>query len=833
MDPSDGCQRETMSSALDAALAVIDCALADCGLSLALFQRGALLRRLRRRMRLLDLADFGAYTAYLVREPSEAQRLAAALVPAATVPLADAEAIAGLRSVMQTLPAAAGATPRVWVPACDGSPTAALAVLLATAAETGEFLVFASDVVPPSVEGLAALPPVIGERLPAALRRRLLQASGEGLTLIPALQRHLLPLGLSLTAPAPGLLADLILCPDLEALATQPCRQLLARLHTAQRPGGLLWSAVALPPEADDLYRRQTGSMLYRWQPVSATSRCGPPAAAATLVPPPAVTPDPLLGELSEAVVIVDQRGVIREFSRRAWALSGVTRDEALGRPYTQVLQLHTGTGSPDPVADLLAGEHDTAELPDTRIIHRDNRHLALRLRLKRWGNGVLMVFEDVSERNLLAEELAYRVTHDPLTGLLNRDEFDARVRGALAGARHGGKSSTLCIFDVDQFKVINDTLGHVAGDELLHELAAELRGCLGEGDVFARLGGDEFGVLLPQRDLEAARPVADLLIEAARRFRFSWAGQNHAVTISLGAVLVDGATENVAQAISMADAACYVAKDAGRDRARFAGAGDELARRHLQMSLIGKIGKALDESRFTLFYEDVVAVTDPNTVVYRELLLRLREHGGRFLAPAAYIQAAERYFMMSTLDRWVIRRALDTLAQLPPDGVIYAINLSAQSLSDDKTLELVEQELVRSGVSPQRLCFEITETAAVSRMTEAAHFITRLSQMGCRFALDDFGAGMASFSYLKNFAVDFLKIDGGFVRAMLGSRVDRGMVETINRIGHDLGLKTIAEHVESPALLAPLREMGVDWAQGRFIAWSRPVEALLNAPAA
>jgi EAL domain-containing protein (putative c-di-GMP-specific phosphodiesterase class I) len=346
--------------------------------------------------------------------------------------------------------------------------------------------------------------------------------------------------------------------------------------------------------------------------------------------------------------------------------------------------------------------------------------------------------------------------------------------------------------------------------------------------DAFARLGGDEFGVLLFGHDLQTARAVADSLIDTARRFRFAWQGHTYAVTITIGAALIDSNAADITHAMSMADAACFVAKDAGRDRVLFAGNDDELASRHVQMSMVGKIGKSLDEDRFVLHYEDVVSIESPKQVVYRELLVRMREADGKLLLPASFIQAAERYFLMGALDRWVLRKAFRGIAQLPPDEIIYAVNLSGQSLGDPKLLDFVLAELDSSGVDPKRICFEITETAAVSRLTEAVRFIQRISLCGCRFALDDFGSGMASFNYLKNFTVHFLKIDGSFVRAMLASRADRGMVESINSIGHEMGLKTIAEHVETPAMMQPLRDMGVDWAQGRAIAWGKAFDTLM-----
>ena len=248
-------------------------------------------------------------------------------------------------------------------------------------------------------------------------------------------------------------------------------------------------------------------------------------------------------------------------------------------------------------------------------------------------------------------------------------------------------------------------------------------------------------------------------------------------------------------------------------------------------MTLIGAISKALDEDRFELYVEDVVSLRAPHEIVYRELLLRMRDEQGRIIAPSRLIAAAERYYLMNAIDRWVVSRAIEAIARLPSDGVIYAINLSAISLSDEQFLPFVQSCLEQHGAPPERICFEITETAAISHLTEAVKFIQRLADEGCRFALDDFGAGMASFSYLRNLPVHFLKIDGSFVRSMQDSDVDRSLVTTINQLGHDVGLRTIAEHVEDVSVIRALQEIGVDWAQGRAIAEARPFSELFSAP--
>jgi diguanylate cyclase (GGDEF)-like protein/PAS domain S-box-containing protein len=540
-----------------------------------------------------------------------------------------------------------------------------------------------------------------------------------------------------------------------------------------------------------------------------------------------------LLRTVKDGVIVVDGNGAVVELNEQAERLTGWTRHEALRRPLQEVFRLSA------PVREAAEGGHPTwvsvslrdgmaEDAGELMLLHRDGRRIAISVRSAAVAedDSRMFVFEDISERKLLAEELAYRASHDSVTGLFNRAEFEARALEAHMQLRRDGGSAVLGYIDVDQFKVINDTLGHVAGDELLHELAAQLRIHLGD-EAFARLGGDEFGVLIPGHDLRSVRPLIDTLLDTARRFRFYWAGQGYAVTVSIGVSALDANMESITRAMSLADAACFAAKDAGRDRACYADENEDLPRRYADMNLVGKLGRALDEERFTLYFEDVVTLEMPLRPVYRELLVRVRDDDGHLIPPGAFIQAAERFHLMGAVDRWVVRHAFRSIAKLPQDDIIYALNLSGQSLGDENFLSYVLGELKSSAVDPRRICFEITETAAVSRLAEAMRFIGRITEVGCRFALDDFGAGMASFSYLRKFRAEYLKIDGSFVRSMLINSSDLGVVQTINRLGHEAGLRTIAEHVEDRELLEPLRAMGVDWAQGRAIAVARPFTEL------
>jgi len=540
---------------------------------------------------------------------------------------------------------------------------------------------------------------------------------------------------------------------------------------------------------------------------------------------------------MGEGVIATDALGSIDLINPAAERLTGWSQAEALGLGHDSVLKfVSQGQAvAASPVWRCLRREGETLIREERQLLGRDGRRLRVRLTCARLVEdgvvlGALLLLQDITEQSLLVAELAYRSAHDSLTGLYNRGEFERRLSAALALAKSGEATHWLALIDIDQFKVINDTLGHYAGDELLRRLAPVLRSQLRSDDAVARLGGDEFGVLIRAGDATEARRIIDLLLDAVRGYRFAWDERSYSVTVSVGVAEVSAQSEDMARVFANADAACFAAKDAGRDRSRWVLHGDaDIRQRHAEMSMVGRIGKALDEQQFLLFYEDVIPASGSTQVHYRELLVRMLDDDGTLVQPAAFIAAAERYYLMTALDRWVVDHACAGIARLPADGVIYAINVSGMSLSDDQFLAFVIGCIERYGVAPERICFEITETAAISHLSEAMSFINRLADLGCRFALDDFGVGMASFSYLKTLPVHFVKIDGSFVRAMHSSAVDRSMVEAINRLGHDMGLRTIAEHVEDAQTLCALGALGVDWVQGKAIAPGRPFNELLG----
>ena len=426
------------------------------------------------------------------------------------------------------------------------------------------------------------------------------------------------------------------------------------------------------------------------------------------------------------------------------------------------------------------------------------------------------------------AEQLSWAAAHDVLTGLANRREFEHRVAELIANAHTLKKQHALLYLDLDQFKVVNDTCGHAAGDELLRQLSSILDARLRASDLMARLGGDEFGVLLEGCTLEAARQIAESLRSAVMAHRFVWHGKIFVVRASIGVALITPDSE-LATVLSAADAACYIAKDEGRNQVYVYAGEAEGGRRQGEMQWVQRVAQALEENRLCLYYQKIEPlVPSASQERHFELLLRMKDASSALISPMAFIPAAERYNMMPAIDRWVAQAAFEHMASRPSDASsICSINLSGQSLGDKALLEFLVGEMQRTGVRPQSLCFEITETAAIANLSRATAFIQALKGLGCRFALDDFGSGMSSFGYLKHLEVDCIKIDGCFVRGMARDPVDFATVEAISRIAQVMGMKTVAEFVDDEATLESLRKIKVDYVQGYALHVPEPLEGL------
>ena len=444
-------------------------------------------------------------------------------------------------------------------------------------------------------------------------------------------------------------------------------------------------------------------------------------------------------------------------------------------------------------------------------------------------SDRLLMIAGDISEQRQLTELLSYQASHDTLTELYNRREFERHLQRALHAIGKGGPPCALLYIDLDQFKLINDTSGHLAGDQLLSQLALAMAEQLRGGDVLARLGGDEFGVLAHDASKEGVQALAERLRVRIEGYVYVWEQRSYTISASIGVVLIDHPGQTLREVLSQADTACYMAKDHGRNRIHFFfEQDDETIRRRGEMEWVHRLRWVIEQDRLLLDYQEVVPLQLPTGgEPHIELLIRLRDEDGRVVMPGAFLPAAERYGMVPLLDRWVIAQVLGHFDQLHVSGRIpgrCSLNLSASTLEDDGLAEYVFELIERHGVEPSRLCFEITETEAVRNLARAVRFIERLRNIGCLVALDDFGAGMSSFGYLKNLPVDVIKIDGSFIRDLDGDPMNRSIVDVITEIGHQRGLDVVAEWVGSESVVATLRALGVDYGQGFALHRPEPV---------
>jgi diguanylate cyclase (GGDEF)-like protein/PAS domain S-box-containing protein len=544
---------------------------------------------------------------------------------------------------------------------------------------------------------------------------------------------------------------------------------------------------------------------------------------------------------IGEGVITTDAKGVITALNATAEELTGWSESEAMGRGISEVFRLAeegSAASVENPVTRCLREKQPTGIRDQAVMLGRTGKPITIqdsaapiRDRNDRLV-GVVMVFRDVTEARKLAHEVSWRASHDPLTGLINRSEFERRLQRVVDGMEMESGKHALLFMDLDQFKIVNDTCGHVAGDELLRNLSALLQKGVRRNDSLARLGGDEFALLLESCPLEQARRVAEHLRTTVRGFRFSWEGKVFTLSVSIGMVPVDRYYSEINPLLSAADSACYAAKDSGRNRIHvYTEDSGDMERRIGEMQWVSRLHEALDDERFRLYGQRIVPITEGPRGLHLEVLVRMIDEAGGLVPPGAFIPAAERYSLMPTLDRMVVRNTLKWLADLRELAAridCCAINLSGQSLADPGFLDFVTTHVADSRIDPEKICFEITETATISNLCSAQQFIAAVKRLGCRFALDDFGSGMSSFAYLKNLPVDFLKIDGEFVKGIVDDPISLAMVKSINQVGQVMGKQTIAEYVESQEILAVLRHVGVHFAQGYGIARPCPLDELV-----
>lgn len=569
------------------------------------------------------------------------------------------------------------------------------------------------------------------------------------------------------------------------------------------------------------------------------------------------------LSSIGDAVVSTDARGRVNFLNPIAEFLTGWSCQEAIGRTLREVFHL-VDEISREPLIHIV-----DEFMPDGAVVgfkrnslllRRDGREFVVEDKLSpisdRLGDviGAVVVFHDVTQERHMASQLSWQATHDALTGLLNRREFERLLQESIENAAMGDRQHTLLFADLDQFKIVNDTCGHMAGDELLRQLVTVFVARSRNSDSVARLGGDEFGLLLIDCPEEAALRLANEIREEVQAFRFAWQDKVFEIGVSIGLVPITAVSGDMALVMSHADAACYAAKDRGRNHVHvYVGSDTELARRHGEMQWISRIALAFEEHRFRLFYQKILLVHPPGSLVpdpfnnsdqHYEVLIRMIDENGGIVPPGAFIPAAERYKVMPNLDRWVIRTLFVSHAKKwrqqwdaavsggVPCPLLVGINLSGASINDDLFPTFLKEQIAEHDVPPQILCFELTETSAIANLNRASQFMHELSHLGCRSSLDDFGSGMSSFAYLKGLPVHFVKIDGAFVRGMEENPINHAMVEAIVRVASVMGIKTVAEFVETQELLAKLAVMGVDYAQGFGIHKPEPLADTLYGPA-
>ena len=544
------------------------------------------------------------------------------------------------------------------------------------------------------------------------------------------------------------------------------------------------------------------------------------------------------LQSIGDGVITTDEHSRVEYLNPIAEELTGWRVEDAMGRALDEIFRaFHEETCEPleNPLASAIKRLRPVKSVRPMLFIRRDGNEIYIESTASpiRDGSGTVtggvLVFHDVSESRELNRRLSYHASHDVLTGLVNRREFENRLERALRSAKARETSYALCHLDLDQFKIVNDSCGHGAGDALLGQVGQLLKSKVRWRDTLSRLGGDEFGVLLEACSLDEALRTAESLREAVRQCRFQWEDRGFRLGVSIGVVPIAPENEDVASVLSAADSACQAAKELGRNRVHCFEENDiDLMRRRREMQWAARINAALEEGRFDLYRQTIMPLQREEAGLHYEVLLRMRDEQGKIITPDNFIAAAERYGLTPSIDRWVVENTLRWLVSEADERdklAMCSINLSGQSLGDDKFLPFVIEQFHRTGIDARRICFEITETAAIASFSQANRFIQALKELGCKFALDDFGTGLSSFGYLKHFPVDFLKIDGGFIKEILHDPIDREMVRSINEIGHLTNKRTIAEFAENEDIITMLRNLGVDYAQGYGVARPQKIQ--------
>jgi len=557
------------------------------------------------------------------------------------------------------------------------------------------------------------------------------------------------------------------------------------------------------------------------------------------------------LHSIVDGVVTTDAAGRVEYLNPVAEQYLGWSSAQAAGKPLAQVYRvLDERSGKPiEPLPFSHAAAAGETEQIAVRLVDRNGRECPVRYSHApirgRDGtvHGMIVVFHDVSQVRAMAQQLIWQASHDALTGLVNRREFERRLVDLIETAKSQRREHALLFMDLDNFKAVNDTCGHSAGDELLRQLTTIMMTRMRGSDTLARLGGDEFGALLESCPLDHSLRIANGVRETVREFRFVWEGKTFSVGVSIGLMPIDASSGDINKVLASADACCYEAKNRGRDRVQVYHPADPApGGKHEELQIVSQINRAFELGQFRLYRQriaplDGVSHHEP----HYEVLIRMLDRAGNLIPATGFMPAAERYNLLTSIERWVVSSLVEFLHQQWSTGAIprepqgrgergfYSVNISGASINDKSFPDFIRNLLTRYQLPSGLLCFEITETTAISNLSKAAELMHELKGMGCRFALDDFGTGMSSFAYLKYLPVDFLKIAGVFIKDMVDDPMDNAIVESINRISHILGMRTVAESVEDAAILSRITELGIDYAQGYFVA---EPEALDSKPA-
>ena len=546
------------------------------------------------------------------------------------------------------------------------------------------------------------------------------------------------------------------------------------------------------------------------------------------------------LQSITESVITVNTLERIEYINPAAESLLGIDLEAALGRKFTDIVSIVSDNKDDEitsPIHECF-NNGNIIKLPEhSSLINGEASLVAIEATIAPMKNdsgeiiGAVMVIQDVSHTRRLTRQLSYQASHDMLTGLFNRRKFEEHLEEILQNVIPENRLHSLCYLDLDQFKVVNDTCGHIAGDELLQQLPGLFNSVLRTGDVIARLGGDEFGILLENCGITKASSIAETLRQTIKDFRFIWRDKSFEIGVSIGVVAITPDNCDKATIMSSADLACYAAKDGGRNRVHIYEVSDEaVSIRYGEMHWTARITKAMEEQRMRLYRQPIIGIAG-DQASHSEILLRMLDEDGSIIPPGAFLPAAERYNLIAGIDRWVISEVFKLIARetaAAPAGsqpLMVSINLSGDSLCDDNLLDYIISERTRNNISLSNVCFEITETVAISNMFKATIFMNQLRNHGCRFALDDFGSGLSSFAYLKTLPVNYLKIDGAFVRNISRDKIDRAMVNSIQQVGAVMNLRTVAECVEDEATLGVLIDIGVDFVQGYHLGRPEPID--------